>query len=98
MKLKNKLILIFLLFFIFVFLYSNKSYCSTQLTDTSYYLTDFTMYNRSLTHDEDYQKDHLIFIDIICNILSILEGTIYDIKDINIINKNESFKIICTKL
>lgn len=47
---------------------------------------------------KDYQKDHLIFIDIICNILSILEGTIYDIKDINIINKNESLKIICTKL
>ncbi len=47
---------------------------------------------------KDFAKDNKVFIDIICNILSILDGTIYDIKDISIINNTESIKVICNKL
>ena len=47
---------------------------------------------------KEYSKDNKVFLDIVCNILSILDGTIYDIKDINIINNNESLKLICNKL
>ena len=47
---------------------------------------------------KEYQKDNKIFLEIICNILSILNGTIYDIKDINIINTDDSLKRICNKL
>ena len=45
-----------------------------------------------------YEKDKLIFINIICNILSIINGSIYDIKNIAIINENNSFKKITNKL
>lgn len=45
-----------------------------------------------------YQKDNKVFLDIVCNILSIINGTIYDIKNIVDINKNNSLKTICTKL
>lgn len=45
-----------------------------------------------------YKNDQLIFIDIICNILSIINGIIYDIKNINTINSNNSLKNICNKL
>ncbi len=47
---------------------------------------------------KEFQKDKKVFINIICNILSILNGTIYDINDIGIINKNESLIRICNKL
>lgn len=47
---------------------------------------------------KEYLKNNKVFIDIICNILSILNGTIYDIKDINTINKDDSLKRICNKL
>ena len=45
-----------------------------------------------------FEKDETIFIDIICNILSLITGTIYDIKNIYIINENQSLKNICYKL
>lgn len=45
-----------------------------------------------------YEKDNLIFINIICNILSILNGSIYDIKNFQTINENNSFKKITNKL
>lgn len=45
-----------------------------------------------------YEKDKSIFIDIICNILSIISGSIYDIKNISEINKNSSLKNISIKL
>ena len=44
-----------------------------------------------------FEKDETIFIDIICNILSLITGTIYDIKNIYIINENQSLKNICYK-
>ena len=47
---------------------------------------------------KEYEKDNKVFLNIICNILSILDGTIYDIKNINAINKNESLIRICNKL
>ena len=46
----------------------------------------------------EYKKDNKVFLNIICNVLSILDGTIYDIKDINTINKKESLIRICNKL
>ncbi len=45
-----------------------------------------------------YQNDKDTFIDIIDNILSLTEGTIYDIKNINLINNNSSLKNICHTL
>lgn len=45
-----------------------------------------------------YENNNEIFIDIICNILSIITGTIYDIKNIQIINENNSIKNIAIKL
>lgn len=46
----------------------------------------------------NYEKDEGIFLDIICNILSIINGSIYDIKNIKTINENISLKNITTKL
>lgn len=45
-----------------------------------------------------YQEDQNIFLDIVCNILTIVEGTIFDIKNIKIINKNNSLINICQNL
>lgn len=45
-----------------------------------------------------YEKDKNVFIDIICNILSIINGSIFDIKNISEINKNNSLKNISIKL
>jgi len=45
-----------------------------------------------------YEKDNNVFIDIICNILSIINGSIYNIKNINIINENQSLINITNKL
>ena len=47
---------------------------------------------------KQYEKNKNIFIDIICNILTIIEGSIYDIKNINLINQNLSLKNITQKL
>lgn len=47
---------------------------------------------------KNYKNDKNIFIDVICNILSIINGTIFDLKNINDINKNNSLKKICTNL
>jgi len=45
-----------------------------------------------------YEQDQTIFRDIICNILSIINGSIYDIKNIQTINENISLKNISIKL
>ena len=45
-----------------------------------------------------YEQDHTIFTNIICNILSIINGSIYDIKNIQTINTNHSLKNISIKL
>lgn len=45
-----------------------------------------------------YENNKEVFIDIICNILSIINGSIYDIKNIQTINENNSLKNITTKL
>lgn len=45
-----------------------------------------------------YKDNQEVFLDIICNILSIINGTIYDIKNIQTINENNSLKSITTKL
>ena len=45
-----------------------------------------------------YAKDELVFMNIICNILSIINGTIYNVYDINYINQDEALKNICLKL
>jgi len=45
-----------------------------------------------------YEKENTIFINTICNILSIINGSIYDIKNIQVINKNNSLKNITNKL
>lgn len=45
-----------------------------------------------------FDKDKNIFKDIICNILTIVEGAIYREDDINVINQNEELKNICCKL
>lgn len=45
-----------------------------------------------------YEKNNKIFIDIVCNILTIVNGRIYDIKNIEEINKNSILKEICIKL
>ncbi|MBQ7031431.1 MAG: SEL1-like repeat protein [Bacilli bacterium] len=47
---------------------------------------------------KQYEKDNNIFIDIICNILSIINGSIYDLKKISSINEQSSLKNICNKL
>lgn len=76
------------------------------------YINDSTVNNycigsRSIGNDykqiyinlkKQYLKDKNITINIVCNILSIIEGTIFDIKNIKIINNNESLKTICQKL
>ncbi len=45
-----------------------------------------------------YSSNKLIFIDIVCNILSIINGTIFDLKNIEAINDNLSLKNICHNL
>lgn len=45
-----------------------------------------------------YENNKEVFIDIVCNILSIINGSIYDIKNIQTINENNSLKNITTKL
>ena len=47
---------------------------------------------------KQYEKDNNIFIDIVCNILSIINGSIYDLKKISAINEQLSLKSICNKL
>jgi len=47
---------------------------------------------------KEYLKNSNCFMNIIDNLLTIVNGTIYDIKDINIINNNEELKRICIKL
>lgn len=51
-----------------------------------------------ITLKKKYEKDKAIFIDIICNVLSIINGSIYDIKNISEINQNQALKNICLKL
>ena len=43
-------------------------------------------------------KDKTVFKEIICNILTIVEGVIYSENDINVINQNGELKNICCKL
>lgn len=45
-----------------------------------------------------YNSDNKVFIKIIDNVLSIVEGSIYNIENINIINENEYFQSITNKL
>lgn len=45
-----------------------------------------------------YLNDETAFIDIIKNVLSLVEGTIYNINDLSIINKNEYLMNICNDL
>lgn len=45
-----------------------------------------------------FDKDKTVFKEIICNILTIVEGVIYSENDINVINQNEELKNICCKL
>ena len=45
-----------------------------------------------------YRKDNTIFMPIICNVLSLVNGTIYKEENITNINKNNSLKNICLKL
>lgn len=45
-----------------------------------------------------YKNDQKIFIEIICNILTIISGTIFDLKNIKDINNNEALKNITKKL
>lgn len=45
-----------------------------------------------------YEKDNTIFLDIIDNLLTIINGSIYDIKNIETINKNNCLKNITNKL
>ena len=45
-----------------------------------------------------YEKDESVFIDIVCNILTIINGSIYDIKNIKEISENNSLQNICNKL
>lgn len=47
---------------------------------------------------KQYIKDNKTFLNIICNILTLITGSIYDLKNINSINENESLKKICYKL
>lgn len=47
---------------------------------------------------KEYAKDKTVFLDIVCNTLSIIHGTLYNIKNISSINKDESLKRICIKL
>ncbi len=45
-----------------------------------------------------YATDPSVFVEIIDNILTIVEGSIYDIKNIKSLNGNKSLKNICQKL
>ncbi|MBE6156558.1 MAG: SEL1-like repeat protein [Firmicutes bacterium] len=45
-----------------------------------------------------YKKDENSFVNIICNILTIINGSIYDLKNIESINTNSNLKNVCTKL
>jgi len=45
-----------------------------------------------------YNNDNKIFINIVCNIISIINGSIFDLKNRNEINKNNSLKKIYNKL
>ena len=45
-----------------------------------------------------FDKDKTVFKEIICNILTIVEGVIYSENDINVINQNGELKNICCKL
>lgn len=45
-----------------------------------------------------FEKDNDVFLAIVKNILTIVSGTIYDINDINIINKNKALEYICKRL
>ena len=47
---------------------------------------------------KEYNHNKSIFLDIVCNTLSIIHGTLYDIRTISVINKDESLKRICIKL
>ena len=51
-----------------------------------------------LTYKKKYQSNKHILLEIITNLVSIIEGTIYSKSDIEIINKNKNIKNICTKL
>ncbi len=45
-----------------------------------------------------YENNKEVFINIFCNLLTIINGTIFDIEKINEINKNNSLKEICNRL
>ena len=45
-----------------------------------------------------FEKDNDVFLAIVKDILTIVRGTIYDINDINIINKNKALEYICKRL
>lgn len=47
---------------------------------------------------KNFEKDKTIFKEIICNILTIVEGSIYREDDIDVINQNGELKNICYKL
>lgn len=51
-----------------------------------------------LNYRKHYTTNKLVFIDIIDNLISIMEGTIYNIKDISIINKNKTLIQLCHNL
>lgn len=51
-----------------------------------------------ITLKKKYETDHDLFIPIIKNVLSIVTGSIYDISDINKINKNEYLINMSNKL
>ena len=45
-----------------------------------------------------YLKDSTVLTNVICNIITLMDGTIFNLKNINDINKNESLKIVCKNL
>lgn len=48
--------------------------------------------------NKQYEKDNKIFLEIVNNVLSIIQGRICDYKDVNEINNLEYLKLICKKI
>lgn len=48
--------------------------------------------------NKQYEKDNKVFLEIVNNVLSIIQGRICDYKDINEINNLECLKLICKKI
>ena len=51
-----------------------------------------------LNYKKHYQEDKTIFINTINNLLSIIDGIIYNINTIEELNNNKSLKLLCQKL